>query len=246
MAAQLQHEAVARSHDPQIGKDKPGDRSARRRPLLAVVAHDLDGVVEIRRGPADVQDNTRSENLYAGRFCKRSLEALAEDLGCRSNPLGQIAPQLAHALLVYEVVEVGAAHRLENTEPAARQGFGQRIGDDTRPGEKLDEKSGEVAVSGVRKGAESVASGLEPSQSPLERGGIGTVDATAHEQHVDASQAAALLVEIVDEDRVGSGEQYLVAQGGTAVVLGKAHDADAQTSVGRRAHHNVFGLRRDS
>ena len=157
-----------------------------------------------------------------GRVGQRTLKAAADDLGRRPDAVARVAPQLAHAFLVDEVVEIGAAHGLEDAESSAPQSVcasGLAITTARRETARA-KRCGQRCVARVDERAEAVALRVEAPQPLAARARRPRNRCRRRRAGCrPAWIARRASSSVVHEHRIGAGEQHLVAQRRAAEVL---------------------------
>src|SRR5262249_53494512 len=121
VAAQLKHGAVSRRDNSEIRKHVTGDGRARQRPVLAVFANDVHGVMQIGRRSSDIDQDARTDSRNAGTVQDRAAKTLVRHFGRRPDASGKAATKFADAFLVDQVVQIGPANSFEHKGGPADQ-----------------------------------------------------------------------------------------------------------------------------
>jgi hypothetical protein len=112
-------------------------------------------------------------------------------------------------------------------------------------GEAMTKQIGKVSVAGKEQRSIPIAPGVEVSQALLKRRRIGAIDTAPDQQQINVARIAAILIKIANENRVGAGQQNLIAKYRTTEMLCEAHNPNPEAPIGRGTNQNIRSIGRN-
>ena len=152
--------------------------------------------MDVRRGPADVEQHTRRNDANVGAVEYSALETKIHHFGSRPDSTRQIAPQFAHAFLVNEVVQVCPADSFKDAVCSAAKLVSDGVGHHSGLGKAAAKRVRKIPIAREEQRAVRVFPGIKLPQLLLQRRSLGAIDAAADQQDVNVTGIAGGLVEI--------------------------------------------------